>query len=139
MPAASAAADINAATITPSASRALFHSYQVARSSGSTYIDPEHLFFALVLGQDAPAGQVLAPAKDLGQVQSVMMNAYINAGLTILFLLISALSSLVVPSLAGRIIDQGFVERNLDAVGEYGLLALVLLDTSRPAWLFPAS
>ena len=55
-------ADINAATITPSASRALFHSYQVARSSGSTYIDPEHLFFALVLGQDAPAGQVLARA-----------------------------------------------------------------------------
>nr|WP_155842985.1 ATP-dependent Clp protease ATP-binding subunit [Agromyces luteolus] len=50
----------NAATITPSASRALFHAYQVARSSGSTYIDPEHLFFALVLGQDAPAGQVLA-------------------------------------------------------------------------------
>ena len=55
-------ADLNAATITPSASRALFHSYQVARSAGSTYIDPEHLFFALVLGQDAPAGQVLARA-----------------------------------------------------------------------------
>ncbi|RXZ72963.1 ATP-dependent Clp protease ATP-binding subunit [Agromyces albus] len=52
----------NAATITPSASRALFHAYQVARSAGSTYIDPEHLFFALVLGQDAPAGQVLARA-----------------------------------------------------------------------------
>ena len=62
LPAASDVADINAATITPSASRALFHAYQVARSSGSTYIDPEHLFFALVLGQDAPAGQVLARA-----------------------------------------------------------------------------
>lgn len=62
LPAASDPADINAATITPSASRALFHSYQVARSAGSTYIDPEHLFFALVLGQDAPAGQVLARA-----------------------------------------------------------------------------
>ncbi|WP_159601583.1 ATP-dependent Clp protease ATP-binding subunit [Agromyces humi] len=62
LPAASDTADINAATITPSASRALFHSYQVARSAGSTYIDPEHLFFALVLGQDAPAGQVLARA-----------------------------------------------------------------------------
>ena len=48
--------------ITPSVQRALFHAYQVARSSGSTYIDPEHLFFALVLGQDAPAGQVLARA-----------------------------------------------------------------------------
>ncbi|AZZ57178.1 ATP-dependent Clp protease ATP-binding subunit [Rathayibacter iranicus] len=52
----------NAATITPSAQRALFHAYQVSRSSGSTYIEPEHLFFALVLGQDAPAGQVLARA-----------------------------------------------------------------------------
>ncbi|MBN9307730.1 MAG: ATP-binding cassette domain-containing protein [Devosia sp.] len=36
----------------------------------------------------------------------------------------STLSSLVVPSLAGRIIDKGFVERNLDAVAEYGLIAL---------------
>lgn len=62
LPAASDTADINSATITPSASRALFHAYQVARSSGSTYIDPEHLFFALVLGQDSPAGQVLARA-----------------------------------------------------------------------------
>ncbi|KZE94860.1 ATP-dependent Clp protease ATP-binding subunit ClpC [Agromyces sp. NDB4Y10] len=62
LPAASDTADANAAMITPSASRALFHAYQVARSSGSTYIDPEHVFFALVLGQDAPAGQVLARA-----------------------------------------------------------------------------
>src|SRR5690606_30533197 len=52
----------DAARITPSASRALFHAYQVARSAGATYIDPEHLFFALVLGQDVPAGQVLARA-----------------------------------------------------------------------------
>lgn len=55
-------AESGAATITPSASRALFHAYQVARSSGATYIEPEHLFFALVLGQDAPAGQILARA-----------------------------------------------------------------------------
>ncbi|MDQ0615449.1 ATP-dependent Clp protease ATP-binding subunit ClpC [Microbacterium sp. W4I4] len=55
-------ADVDAATLTPSASRALFHAYQVARSSGSTYIDPDHLFFALVLGQDVPAGQILGRA-----------------------------------------------------------------------------
>ncbi|MGP6172473.1 ATP-dependent Clp protease ATP-binding subunit [Microbacterium sp. A204] len=60
MPGEATGAD--AATITPSASRALFHAYQVARSAGATYIDPEHLFFALVLGQDVPAGQVLAQA-----------------------------------------------------------------------------
>ncbi|GAA3629461.1 ATP-dependent Clp protease ATP-binding subunit [Microbacterium awajiense] len=62
LPQASAAADVDGAVITPSVQRALFHAYQVARSSGSTYVDPEHLFFAIVLAQDTPAGQVLARA-----------------------------------------------------------------------------
>jgi len=34
------------------------------------------------------AGQVLAPAKDLGQMQNVIMNAYTNAGLSMLFLVV---------------------------------------------------
>ncbi|HEY8281781.1 MAG TPA: ATP-dependent Clp protease ATP-binding subunit, partial [Leifsonia sp.] len=54
--------EADAASITASAQRALFHAYQVARAAGSTYIDPEHLFFALVIAQDAPAGQVLQAA-----------------------------------------------------------------------------
>lgn len=62
LPAASTPADVDGAVITPSVQRALFHAFQVARSSGSTYVDPEHLFFALVLAQDTPAGQVLARA-----------------------------------------------------------------------------
>ncbi|MFB8145283.1 ATP-dependent Clp protease ATP-binding subunit [Microbacterium sp. NPDC056003] len=62
LPAASSPADVDGAVITPSVQRALFHAFQVARSSGSTYVDPEHLFFALVLAQDTPAGQVLARA-----------------------------------------------------------------------------
>ncbi|HWT34503.1 MAG TPA: ATP-dependent Clp protease ATP-binding subunit [Microbacterium sp.] len=62
LPAASAASDADGAAVTPSVQRVLFHALQVARSSGSTYIDPEHVFFALVLGQDAPSGQVLAAA-----------------------------------------------------------------------------
>jgi ATP-dependent Clp protease ATP-binding subunit ClpC len=53
---------VMAPALTQSAQRALFHAYQVARASGSTYIDPEHLFFALVIAQDSPAGQVLAQA-----------------------------------------------------------------------------
>jgi len=60
LPAASAASGADGAAVTPSVQRVLFHALQVARSSGSTYIDPEHVFFALVLGQDAPSGQVLA-------------------------------------------------------------------------------
>ncbi|MGW9629656.1 ATP-dependent Clp protease ATP-binding subunit [Agromyces sp. NPDC055520] len=70
-----------AASITPSASRALFHSYQVARSAGSTYIDPEHLFFALVLGQDAPAGQVLARAGVTAEALTQGMRETVEAGM----------------------------------------------------------
>jgi ATP-dependent Clp protease ATP-binding subunit ClpC len=49
-------------SLTQSGQRAVFHALQVARAAGSTYIDPEHIFFALVLNQDSPAGQVLAAA-----------------------------------------------------------------------------
>jgi ATP-dependent Clp protease ATP-binding subunit ClpC len=62
LPAVGDAASVDSAVITSSVQRALFHAFQVARSSGSTYVDPEHLFFALVLAQDAPAGQILAEA-----------------------------------------------------------------------------
>ncbi len=46
-----------------SVQRALFHAFQVARAAGSTYVDPDHLFFALVLAQDAPAGQIPRPGR----------------------------------------------------------------------------
>jgi ATP-dependent Clp protease ATP-binding subunit ClpC len=62
LPAASTPAPVDGAVVTPSVQRALFHAFQVARASGSTYVDPEHLFFALVLAQDTPAGQILAEA-----------------------------------------------------------------------------
>ncbi|NLA10281.1 MAG: ATP-dependent Clp protease ATP-binding subunit [Microbacteriaceae bacterium] len=62
LPASGAPAESESAVVTPSVRRALFHALQVARASGSTYVDPEHLFLALVLTQDSPAGQVLAQA-----------------------------------------------------------------------------
>ncbi|MFF0909808.1 ATP-dependent Clp protease ATP-binding subunit [Microbacterium enclense] len=62
LPAAGVAADIDGAVVAGSVQRALFHAFQVARAAGSTYVDPDHLFFALVLAQDAPAGQILAQA-----------------------------------------------------------------------------
>lgn len=80
LPAASDTADVNSAMITPSASRALFHAYQVARSSGSTYIDPEHVFFALVLGQDAPAGQVLARAGVTADALAAGLGEHVASG-----------------------------------------------------------
>jgi len=63
-------------SLTQSAQRAIFHALQVARASGSTYIDPEHLFFALVLNQDSPAGQVLSAAGVTPEaLQSTMRDA----------------------------------------------------------------
>ncbi|GAB3271296.1 ATP-dependent Clp protease ATP-binding subunit [Sinomonas notoginsengisoli] len=49
-------------SLTTSAQHAFLDGYKVARSVGSTYIDPEHLFLALVLNSDAAAGQILAAA-----------------------------------------------------------------------------
>ena len=62
LPQAQSAHAVESPVLTQSAQRALFHAYQVARASGSTYIDPEHLFYALVISQDSPAGQVLSAA-----------------------------------------------------------------------------
>ena len=50
------------ASLTQAAQRLLLDSYQVARAFGSSFVDPEHVLFALVLNQEAPTGQVLARA-----------------------------------------------------------------------------
>ncbi|MFT4210990.1 MAG: Clp protease N-terminal domain-containing protein, partial [Microbacterium sp.] len=80
LPAAGARADVDGAVITASAQRSLFHAYQVARSAGSTYVDPEHLFFALVLAQDAPAGQVLAAAGVTAEALAAAVREPVPAG-----------------------------------------------------------
>ncbi|BDZ46586.1 ATP-dependent Clp protease ATP-binding subunit [Naasia aerilata] len=58
--------------LTPSAQRALLDAAQVARASGSTYIDPEHVLFALTINQDVVAGQLLAAA---GVTPQALQNA----------------------------------------------------------------
>ncbi|WP_313816529.1 ATP-dependent Clp protease ATP-binding subunit [Citricoccus sp.] len=52
----------SAASLNPSAQKVLLDGYQVARGFGSTYIDPEHVFFAFVLNHDSPSGQLLHQA-----------------------------------------------------------------------------
>src|SRR5690625_4168499 len=52
----------SAATLNGSAQKVLLDAYQVARGMGSTYINPENVFFAFVLNQDSPAGGLLAQA-----------------------------------------------------------------------------
>ena len=46
----------------------------------------------------------------------------IRLALTVVFLLVSAVSSLAIPAAMGGAIDQGFLEQNLENVGRYGWL-----------------
>lgn len=48
--------------LTGSTRRLLLDAYQVARGFGSTYIDPEHIFIALVVNGESPSGQLLQSA-----------------------------------------------------------------------------
>src|SRR5438128_1022595 len=47
-------------------------------------------------------------------------------GLRMVFLLVAALSSLILPSFAGGLIDQGFSQRNLDMVSSYAWLIILM-------------
>ncbi|MBB3674603.1 ATP-dependent Clp protease ATP-binding subunit [Modestobacter versicolor] len=49
--------------LTPAAKRALLDAHQVSRASGSTYIGPEHLLFALALNPESGAGRVLGSSR----------------------------------------------------------------------------
>jgi ATP-binding cassette subfamily B protein len=46
--------------------------------------------------------------------------------LTVLFLLISTITSLAIPAMLGGVVDQGFVAQNLDKVSQYGLLIIAI-------------
>jgi ATP-dependent Clp protease ATP-binding subunit ClpC len=50
-------------SLTPAAKRALLDAHQVSRASGSTYIGPEHLLFALSVNPESGAGRVLGGAR----------------------------------------------------------------------------
>ena len=66
-----------------------------------------------------------------------------RVGLTVGFLLISSISSLIIPALGGQIIDKGFLSENLDAVARYGgiavLVALVMSVASGARFYFISS
>ncbi|WAC67130.1 ATP-dependent Clp protease ATP-binding subunit [Agrococcus sp. SL85] len=62
--------------LTPSAQRALRDAYQIARANGSSYIDPEHLFFAFLLAGDSAAGGLLQAA---GVTQEALQRAAMEA------------------------------------------------------------
>jgi ATP-binding cassette subfamily B protein len=47
-------------------------------------------------------------------------------GLTLGFLLIAAVATLVIPALAGQIIDRGFIEKNLTSLATYSWIAIAV-------------
>lgn len=108
----------------------------VAARSPPAYIDGT---LKSTMRSTAPAGStgklgdkgeaLKAGRRDLRPIRRLMPFVFKypwRLALTIGFLLVSATSSLVIPSLAGSIIDKGFVERNLSMVGQYGILAIVV-------------
>jgi ATP-binding cassette subfamily B protein len=46
--------------------------------------------------------------------------------LTLVFLLVAAITSLAIPALAGRVVDEAFVEQNLAALAQYSWLVLII-------------
>jgi ATP-binding cassette subfamily B protein len=64
-----------------------------------------------------PAGYSLQP---LRRLLPFILRYRWRFGLMVLFLVVSSVSSLIIPSFAGSLIDQGFSARNIDMVSAYG-------------------
>jgi ATP-dependent Clp protease ATP-binding subunit ClpC len=50
-------------SLTPAAKRALLDSHRISRATGSSYIGPEHILFALSVNPESGAGRMLAAAR----------------------------------------------------------------------------
>ncbi|MCS6759757.1 MAG: ABC transporter transmembrane domain-containing protein, partial [Candidatus Devosia euplotis] len=71
--------------------------------------------------QSAPAG-VVRKLQPLRRLLPFILKYPVRLSFTVLFLLISAVSSLSIPAVMGGAVDQGFIEQNLENVGRYGWL-----------------
>lgn len=70
-----------------------------------------------------------APAKDLRPLRRLvpfMVKYPYRLGFTVLFLLVAAIASLSIPLAAGGLIDEGFIEQNLDNVTRYGVFIIAV-------------
>ena len=70
------------------------------------------------------AASAVVPKKlqPLRRLMPFILRYPIRLALTVVFLLVSAVSSLAIPAAMGGAIDQGFLEQNLENVGRYGWL-----------------
>jgi ATP-binding cassette subfamily B protein len=64
--------------------------------------------------------------KPLRRLLPFVLKYPVRLTLTILFLLIAALTSLSIPAIGGRVVDEGFLAQNLEMVSRYSGLALLL-------------
>jgi len=62
--------------------------------------------------------------KPLRRLLPFLFRYPVRLGLTVLFLLVSAISSLTIPAVLGGAIDEGFIAQNLEMVGRYGWLII---------------
>ncbi|WP_137153098.1 ABC transporter transmembrane domain-containing protein [Devosia sp. FKR38] len=69
-----------------------------------------------------PPVQTVRKLQPLRRLTPFIMRYPVRLSLTIVFLLISAISSLSIPAVLGGAIDEGFIEQNLENVGRYGWL-----------------
>jgi ATP-binding cassette subfamily B protein len=72
-----------------------------------------------------PTSEPKTPVRKLQPLRRLLpfiLKYPVRLSLTVLFLLISAVSSLSIPAVLGGAIDEGFIEQNLENVGRYGWL-----------------
>jgi ATP-binding cassette subfamily B protein len=64
--------------------------------------------------------------KPLRRLLPFVLRYPVRLTLTLIFLLTAALTSLTIPALAGRVIDEGFVAQNLQMVTQYGWIVVII-------------
>ena len=64
--------------------------------------------------------------KPLQRLLPFVLRYPVRLSLTLLFLLIAAATSLAIPALAGRIVDEGFIAENLENVTRYGWIVIIV-------------
>ncbi|MCB9994488.1 MAG: ATP-binding cassette domain-containing protein [Hyphomicrobiaceae bacterium] len=83
----------------------------------------------LLSESDKPADNL----KPLRQLLPYVLRYPVRLGLTLLFLLVAAMSQLFIPVMARGLVDQGFIEQNLEQVAGYGWLILLVAAVSAVA------
>lgn len=74
----------------------------------------------------SPKQRPAASLKPLRELLPYLLKYPTRLSLTVGFLLVAAVAQLSIPLFAGGLIDEGFVEQNLDQVAQYGLFILAL-------------